>query len=668
MTTEALIGATHPLRANVPPHFPVSDSSVWNDPIWIFPPDTDGYGDLKLDWQFAISSRKFLKVVWGDTQVERIRTVSSLDPDYEHLLDLGRRFIWSIRRHNQRRGSVKNGTLSTLFLHLRLFLTWMASQNYVGFDEVTPLAASQFMDYIVDQNSGEDEALHKSSIASYADLLIRIYEQRQYIADHPRAKMADPFETLNAKDVARKYPHRELKDIRAFPDDVFLPVITTALDWLETPADVILEAVDHLNRWLMLDDPVGDVELVIGSFAATDAARNLASTRYFDADADLSDPDRLMALTKDLRSAATIVLLGYLGLRVNELCSLAVDTQSGASEWPSCVEAELSIDGVDELFFIRGRLAKGETGKLSTRWLAGSRPAGTTYVPSAIKAVQILEQLYRASRYRNGSSKLVFDLSKAVEVTVPTARHVRLRIKDFVQRYVELPKGATSDSVNTHRFRKTFAVHAVRADERLLTAVSHHFKQVSIGVTERHYVGMDAELLDIIRDAATMAAAKLIADAIDDGERFSGRMATLIADRREQITSRLAPSSSPEERLEQLSEMMEDDQISAYPSKWGKCFFRYEAARCHRAASRTIDHRARSPNYTFRQPELCGSCANLLVSPDHMEFWQRRHDEAVAVAHANEAAGNVAIFRAATARAQTAAAMLRRSTHKESNA
>jgi hypothetical protein len=223
-----------------------------------------------------------------------------------------------------------------------------------------------------------------------------------------------------------------------------------------------------------------------------------------------------------------------------------------------------------------------------------------------------------------------------------------------------VPREYLGWNLTTHQWRKSFAIYMVRSDARLLPAVRDHFKHMSVAMTERGYLGHDVEMLGMLDDEATYAAAQFLFDAMN-GRPAAGKMMDTIEQNEATIRELIGQEGTDEEKVDLLAMTLKDDDVRVWKSDWGNCFFRSELARCHYLAKGgKFDLSARRPHYAQRRPGVCCDCANLLVFSDDVDFWEARYKSNLAVLEANRAAGERAAAAVAEDRVRSSAAILRR--------
>ena len=106
----------------------------------------------------------------------------------------------------------------------------------------------------------------------------------------------------------------------------------------------------------------------------------------------VSGSQLLRSLICSIRDACSIVIQSETGLRVSELCGLepGIDQESGL---PTNVRVRRSYSGLNEMFYVDGRLFKTVPTSERVEWLVGSRPVGSNEIPPPVRGLDVLTRL-----------------------------------------------------------------------------------------------------------------------------------------------------------------------------------------------------------------------------------------------------------------------------------
>lgn len=273
-------------------------------------------------------------------------------------------------------------------------------------------------------------------------------------------------------------------------------------------------------------------------------------------------------------------------MRISEVAGLKAGPLK-AGGWPACVDVRTSLTGLNEIFYILGRRYKNKEEWVETEWVAGSRPAGSDYIPPPIRALIILDEMYRPWRDRSGSTDLIISLGSSGlprdpdQVTCISCDTLNHDQKLFMRDVEEIPDSHRDWNLTTHQWRNSFAIYMVRTDGLYIPAVADHFDHISMAVTEQGYLGNDAMLLGVIDDAAAREASRLLFETANGKTIIAGKMADIVEENRATIRQMFDVVGSDDEKIDAVAALLKEEEIRVWPSRWGDCFFRPETARCH---------------------------------------------------------------------------------------
>lgn len=182
-------------------------------------------------------------------------------------------------------------------------------------------------------------------------------------------------------------------------------------------------------------------------------------------------------------------------------------------------------------------------------------------------------------------------------------------------------------NVRPHQWRRTFFRLLYRMDNNLLPAISRHFKHVSLASTENGYSPRTAEAVQERHAAMTeQLVARLFARAEGAEPPVTGAEVLLAKQRK--VLSAIIDGDPLEEAAPRLAQFAMKRDLKLWPAEHGACLIALnpDRAACH-VRDGKIDWRADRPNFTRRNPGLCCSCPNLIVTAKDLPFWQRRYRE-----------------------------------------
>lgn len=628
----------------------VSALSGWDDDIWYFEPRRAGL------------IRSACCYRWTGLQ------------NPPELIDDVKLFVWSVHHENFRGRAAKTSGAATRSYSVRRFLLWMHSVGVERLSDLPPGFGFQYLSFILEQPGAGK--LRDSSIGRLLDVPVHIYEQAQVMRSAGRDTIScHPFNGRNSYVLGRDHG-QEPGTIPPVPDALFIKVAAEVCVWLErNSADII----GMSGRSVAVRN---SLQYDYDKWHAYGVSKALAGARFDATGVEWRQPlgqnasSELAELVKDLRAACLIAVQAFTGIRINELLSLEAEPRQSGNSWPACLCMRPSRNGLMEIFYIKGKLAKGQDDVQDVEWVAGVRPAGSANLPPPVKAILVLEELLRPWRVE-GVTRLVLSQSWGgigLPDYVPmrpcsygAAAHDQVR---FIKRHVydRQPEFAASIQwwrVSTHQWRKSFAQFIVRSNERLLRAVSEHFKHVSLAMTSEGYVGNDVELLHLIDDEALHRVAEVTIRAISGDLAVAGPLAELIDRQKKRILKEIGDGTI-DEQTAALIRMLHDDNVRSWSCGWGDCFFRPETARCHAEVNGTYSLTASRPNAETRRPGLCCGCANLIVLPEHRSFWKSRlrKNEAIMEADGNLQSASARVAQIRVEQAQKILRLLDRAQEK----
>lgn len=653
----------------------VSRHSRWPDHSWKFDNTNAGSLPVMLNWDFEMPDGS-----------------SFMDPKWSPLREAAKQFEWSLLVDSQSEyRQIKPASLHPIHLGLRLLMYWMATADYADFGELDSRASEQYLRYVADtkqqriksgaeSDDAIDMALDEQGDLSELDALVEQGEQQDEPEDKSEkllgfgafrycliplvllfqqrfvlqeagvpAPSEPPFAGRPVNVVAQSLATSIVSTIPPVPDEVYIPTIKKAIEWMGIPAkDIIRLQTDYLSFRQMVGEDnkykAGPDRVLLGSVIESFEFSLLPETgkpwhdpiggpycRLADR-TEILPTNHLRRLIGHLRDASVIVLQGTMGNRISEVCGLQaypINTETG---FPACIEIRSSRNGLYDVFYVKGRVFKMHAQGKETTWVAGLRLKGTDYIPPPIQAILVLEELNRPWRDLAGVNDLIVGFM--VGTGLPNAPESILSVNSgkllegqrrWISEFVDLPEEFKDWVVSTHQWRKSFAQYMVMADSRLLRPVCEHFQHVSIAMTESAYVGNDVVLLRMVDDYISRNTARMMYEMGTGEVKVAGRMAEWVEERREQIRA-ITAGKTKDEAIDALEQELRSEDVKVYGCDWGWCFYRSEVSRCnhHRGQFLLL---AKAPDFANRNPKTCCACANLAVTGEHKVFWLKRHQD-----------------------------------------
>ncbi|WP_323840425.1 hypothetical protein U0027_04470 [Agrobacterium tumefaciens] len=643
---------------------------MFTDVVWKFDVLVGGKTTVCINWKLGIP-----ETIWVDKRFQR-------------LLRDAKRFLLAYTILDEPRPA----TLIAQGRFLRKLILWMFNRHFQSFSQLDDGGRQAYFRYICTQYLDDEQNINvvTETIDGNMKILTLLFKHRASFDALPRVQIAlDTMRGFEWGGAGRREGAKNKGFIPAVPEQVFNPLMDEALRWLEHYSDDIIrllriyeEAAENTSTWNSNNyQSYIDRRLIGFQFAPCPRTgmpwrpdiAPFEEHSYVDEEGfrtlRLKPRKVLRDLVDLLLAACSIVIQGFTGIRISEMLGLADDREQ-EEDLPSCVEVRTSEDGINDIFYIKGRIFKnsGRDGPIEGEWVVGVRPADSDVLPEVVRALNVALELTSGWRQLNSSVDAVFLYASIKGIgSLPRSRQsVREMLSDtmrrlqqqFLAKLIEISPQFSGWRLTSHQFRKKFAQDIVRCDPEALPAVREHFKHMSMHVLDSSYLGNDAELLKAIDDCALRDAAAQIMSIIT-GDVVGGKLADLIRKQPEGLMNLAPESLSYDERLEIVSEVIATEGVRAWPCDFGTCLFRAETALCHFAGKGFYDGSASRPMARERCADRCCRCSNLVVSTRHTEYWKARYVKNRALWIAHKEQGNVSWALLASRRAKVASTILK---------
>ncbi len=698
--------------------FRVSTRSLWPDDSWKLDSETKGQRNT-IGWKFILPDGSystdpaheillegFREVVWGlltnAGEYNKILSPGSAAPIATGMREL---FRWMVKRGWESFSQLDTAARAHYLLDIPLILVSPAKfyEMSVELRAADELDADSFVDEMVElaeqfdvtTHDATDETIEGKDDAVYCDdfagataeedkftygqvacrvnTLFYVFSQSKSLKLRGIPVMRDkPFPGQVAGDVVSSVVKHVINRIPPLPDEVAMPLLREALDWINYKADDVLvlqqQFLDARNE-LPIQGAGPKLNALLGAFRFASPPGSETPWRKKLNDEDVIHPEHgkvtltriqgLRRLILRVRSACVTILQYMVGLRAGEICA----TESGwsaESNLPSCITRRHSKSGLMEMFYLKSVLSKGVDRPTDEDWLLGCRPVGSAFWPAPVRALEVLEKLFRPWRLLAGSDALIISFAqpkalplRASSVGRITSSELLRGIKQFI--YSEVDLSALPDRsernedltgyretkglcVRTSQGRKTFAAYVLETRASLLQAVSEHFKHLSVATTQEGYFPKASQLHS---EAQTVIFSETVAFFMGatEGRPMAGRMAPLIAkyfsgDEWQEIADYA-------EREQQVEALVKTHDLRIFFNDYGNCLIRTNPleSRCQQAAG-AASWDAVTPNYAAKSPGICSGCGAFVIDASHLPFWVRRDTELSTVLEGAEADGN----------------------------
>lgn len=665
----------------------VSETSRWGDRRWYLEGRTPGMPQFSIHWRLdglTESLSNEIKLLGASLLLPRKSEPSLLKFSNAPTVEVALVYLADFM------AEVGYGSLTELdadaFAHFKRYLVKSSS---APFDPADEAAEGIGPEDGVDEHDHSDDVDIDAPTFNFVSLRLRPWSWlHQVRGDLERAGlavgMAPIFNSRTATSLALELSAESLSTVEEIPDAVILPIIKEAHRLIGDPAEQMFWIQDKYLEIGPLDGTTDDKKRA--------KRERLVSVLNFRLEGEQrpwlkesSGVRRLPGLriaegVRMIRDACLTVLNAGVGWRISEALSVEVAPQED-DRLPSCIEIRPSSSGLNEHFFLKGYLSKNQREPTPTDWLIGARVIGSDAEPMTVRAVRVLERLYRPWRTAAPSeflrkqlilnwysSSITFDPGHIVEVRSDA---VRVGSQNFIAQQVGLaeiieplvasdPKllpyyQSAGRCIRPHQWRRTFHRLIFRINPDLGPAISRHFKHMSLAVTENGYIARSPAALE---DSEAVATNELVRLLYERNEAHEPAIAggDKILERHRALLGQIIQGDDLVGAGDRLRGFIGHADLRLWPAEHGSCLIGLNPDRavCHKAHGR-FDWRAISPNIEQRNPDACCSCPNFVLGKADIPFWQRRYDENRT---AWERSGRSVQFRAARDRAHQARTIL----------
>ncbi|MDR7049198.1 hypothetical protein J2X54_001646 [Duganella sp. 3397] len=614
------------------------------------------------------------------------------------------------------------GSMANIQASFNYLLSWMSECGYHAPHELKPDAVRCFMDHVAPIIAARciDAELNRNTFSRGLFVIAHLWNQRRSLLQMGIEPMTvHPFDGKTPDEVGRELSAKVSKWVPPLPDEVALAVLNKAAWFLGTPADDVLRLMD------VFTDPLAGSTVTVKSDIRSDythkaglknCARHKRVRRFLDRfefgivagesrawhepilsshaesshDAECSNEKyegkrRVADLWQAVRDAAAIIVQAMTGMRASELLSIKAGIDK-RSQLPSEVRIELSLTGLYEWFVVRSIISKTEEGSpREVDWVLGMRPAGTTQIPLAVKALCIVNALQAPWVTQARTDHLFLSIShgKGLLRTHAAANSIGVKklnthMQRFIMNWVDLTwlpdqsahhvtesdlvpwRESRGEIFRTHMLRKTWAQFALACDSRLLPAIQMQFHHLSLAMTEGSYIGRNPMLLEALNSVSVQKRNLLLYEAVIGKSQLAGRMGDQLDSALGELRTEVSNLPKSEKWSRTVVWADRNDLRMFFSAHATCCPTRNSEMRCHDVSKTPIWVRW-APNTSTRTPGLCAGCACAIMDKSHEKFWSDRYTESQ---RSLFAAKNIGIahgsFREIRFRAEQARAILKR--------
>lgn len=504
-------------------------------------------------------------------------------------------FYASILHTESKIGALSPGTIQLKYRRIKVLCRWMAENKIWRFSALVASDIKEFLNVRLSsarKSAKETELVTRRSISDYCEIFEELWKLReQYVAP----LRVNVFEIVGVQELmaqalpCRIWPPVELTEAKK--------LLFWALAEMESAAQVE-KAIEEV--WLIRKKWIGWTSWAQKKECA-EMLRNL-DFRHRESQSKVGDAQSVgfQRSIRNLIGAVLLIILFFTGMRISEVLTLHTD----------CLVQRLHADGVN-YFYLKGPGAK-RRGR-ERLWV----------VPEiVVDAVLLQTRLFQRMR---GLHKVHFlFLGRFETMRILTGRlkprklvsGVANKLMRGVILHADDDLHGLSTTFHAHRARKTFARFVVMRDKTALESLAHHYGHIYAAVLDRHYVGNDFRLDELIQ-AEDMDELRTGLSRMLNSTSIGGKAGENIMAVRDKIVS--TSGMRGKMTLDSLVEKLIQSGLILAPCDWGYCVYARELSKCKGNAS--------GPNPIQRAPSVCASCANFAVANHHLPWWERRYSE-----------------------------------------
>lgn len=509
-----------------------------------------------------------------------------------YLLKSMKQLLTAMVRHPTRkwRATLAHGTVLGWYKFIVSLARWMTEKDIWLFSE---LDIDDLLAFFKTRRARHGEGVPAAkSLAASIKLMADMWDLRSEYVGALRIDVR-----LFEDEIARVCEVRPPRPWNAIDDASALPLIFDAVNWIEQYGDYFVDLAENIYSRQKKELVALDFNKRKKCLAAIYG--EVCRTETFDEVANKLGTSRRDAWTlcrafSATQGAALIVMLFVVGFRVSEAVRLDSD----------CVELREDEYG-QTISYLRGVAAKKD-GR-AREWVAGYP------IPTVVKC---MERLFRPVRDEKDFSALFLARTSSAPVPLPGRRIARMSAMTPVTLMRTFANaGFRADrpqikNLHPHAARKTFARFVVRRDKSALEALSLHFGHAYRDFTDGAYIGSDIELERLLAGEDREELGRALAVLLEAGKLAGKGKETIEEFKKNKVRFRgkIALRSTIDDLIQKGTQIA--------PCDWGYCLYTPALSAC--------GGNQRRPNEVNRSPEVCGGCANFVVTPQHEAWWNAR--------------------------------------------
>jgi len=418
--------------------------SRYGDSIWDFypyiPQENLKNSGKQLNWNFKLGNGMLLTA-----------------PEYDHLLESAKDFIWSLFSMPIPGRRLTRATLIAKAELLLPLLRWMVTQGMDQFHQLD----GHTMEYVTVARFkyGSTIEVSKGTFHYRLHILEYLYLQREKLKDAPR-KAPWPLDTAQSLSGARRGGNERKPSTEVIPDQVAKQLIKKTFEYIYERAPAIISALRKAQN-------IAEKHVGLRRQAIVDARTVSAREDGFSGSMHLRSESIL------LRTSCYIVIDLFSGLRDSEMLSLEA----------GCISRESSNDVGASINWLHGTIYK--MGMRSKKWLVPkpvvdaveiltqlSAPLRQklhdeqeSYSSSPAKVISPAAVSKRRHIVRSQQNKLFLAVANKFrnEISVVSGAQIGRDLKNFCMHF-SVNHEAVAYRLHAHQFRRSYARFVARAE------------------------------------------------------------------------------------------------------------------------------------------------------------------------------------------------------------
>lgn len=553
-----------------------------------------------------------------------------------------------------------------------------------NFDTVTRTNETSADSSVDDFEHEEAGGVTSGQISRYLTTWRHLWEQRIALAKVGVPSIQEcPFSGRSVYKVAGELATKVSKQIPPLPDEVAIPLMNAAHQFIEIASDDLIRAVEGLAHIRDITSSTGSHS----SFSSPEAVRFLHDFNFSTpagSDAPWHGPlgftkesmvEELRRLVDILVDACSLIVQAESGMRLGELAALPAG-QDELTGLPHCVTRRPSKSGMLDLYYVRSTLRKNRVVPTDEQWLLAAAPRGTVALPDAVNAVLVLQKVlapFRAMASSDIGNYLIvaFGVPRSFPTTStgviePRSYLIRTGQQRFAELFVDWSKiepveqvrpyvESSGRCIRTHQWRKTYAQYVFQVNNRLLPAIARQFKHLSLAMTEGAYVGTSASLVSGVAEFnRNLTTNFFLTNIRGTASKQEGRLAKLMDKYRPELV-RIIKGLDTSDARKAVDAWCQNRDMKIFFHGYGKCIpaIAPKEAECHKRAQ-TVHWSNTGPNFAWRDPSTCTGCFLFLADRESIDYWNGRYMENMTSWLEAEAQGRGNDYRIAKVRAEQA--------------